>query len=106
MQDPPSRDPCHGYAYFGVFADDTLVAYAGCLVAGEVMMIHMIFGHADHQGDGVVPLLISGITEVALQEYAQVRYLAYDKWFGASPTLRRFKRKLNFTPYRVRWVLA
>jgi len=106
IDDPPSRDRLHDYPYFGVLKDGKVVAYAGCLVAGEIMMIHAIYGHAAHHGDGVVPLLISGVAERALLDYPEVRYLAYDKWFGASPTLRRFKRKFNFAPHRVEWVLS
>jgi len=106
VNDPPSHSSYHDYAYFGVLKNGKVVAYAGCMVAGEVMMIHAIYGHASHHNDGVVPMLISGIAESALRDYPKVSYLAYDKWFGASQTLRRFKRKFNFTPHRVQWVLS
>lgn len=106
INDPPSRDMHHDYAYYGVLEGDTMVAYAGCFVAGEILMIHTIFGHADHQNNGVVPALINGIAHEIYQRYPTVRYYAYDKWFGASQTLRRFKRKFSFEPYRVHWSLS
>jgi len=105
INDPPSRDNCHDYVYFGVLKDDTVVAYAGCFVAGEILMIHTIFGHAEHQSNGVVPMLIDGIAAEIYRSYPAVRYYAYDKWFGASPNLRRFKQKFRFLPHRVHWRL-
>ena len=102
ISDPPSRNRLHDYPYFGVLKDGRVGAYAGCMVAGEIMMTR----HADHHADGVVPLRISGVAESALRDHPEVRYLAYDKWFGASTSLRRFKRKFNFTPHRVEWVLS
>lgn len=105
ISDPESSDPHHDYAYYGVFDGDTVVAYAGCFVAGEILMIHTIFGHAGYQSNGVVPMLIDGIVNDLYGRYPQVKYFAYDKWFGASPSLRRFKQKFGLEPYRVTWRL-
>jgi len=105
-RNPPSRSRTHDYPYFGVTKDGRLVAYAGVLVAGELAMIEHILGHAQHQADGVVPLLIAGIAGVLIAEYGDVKYFGYGTWFGAGTTLRRFKRKFGFRPYRVRWELG
>lgn len=103
--DPSSRTNMHDYPYFGVLQGGRLVAYAGCLVAGEALMIEQLFGHAEHQSDGVVPLLIVETARYALTHYPHVRYYIYERYFGAGETLRRFKRKFGFYPHRVTWVL-
>ena len=105
IMDPPSRTNIHDYPYFGVLRDDTLVAYAGCLVAGELLMIGTIFGHDRFKSDNVVPFLIAGMAEYALTNYPSVRYYAYDKYYGADVGLRRFKKKFGFLPHYVDWSL-
>ncbi len=104
--DPPTRNPTHDYPWFGILRDDKLVAYAGCLVAGEICSISHILGHAAHQSDGIVPMLIIDIAESMYRNHPQVRYYRYGNFFGASPTMRRFKKKMAFVPYRVDWVLG
>jgi hypothetical protein len=104
--DPPSRNKTHDYPYFGVLRENRLLAYAGCMVAGEVCTINTILGHSDHQQDGIVPMLIVGIANTLYDEYAKVRFYMYDTFFGAGETLRRFKAKFDFRPHRVHWVLG
>lgn len=101
--DPPSRNATHDYAYFGVLKDGVLVAYAGCMIAGEVCMIEQIFGHAEHQPNGVVPLLLFGIVDHLLANHKTVKYFGYGTYFGAGETLKRFKRKFGFRPHIVDW---
>jgi len=104
--DPPSHSPLHDYPYFGVFHGDRLVAYSGCLVAGEVCLIEHILGHAAWLERNVVPLLIVETARHLYEHHPRVRFYAYDTYFGASDSLRRFKRKFGFLPHRVRWVLG
>lgn len=104
--DPASRNPLHDYAYFGVFREGKLVAYAGCLISGELCMINHILGHADFFELGVVPFLIVDLTRYLREHHPTVRYYSYGTYFGASESLRRFKRKFLFMPHRVRWVLG
>lgn len=104
--DPQSRDTAHAYPYFGVTKDGKLCAYAACLVSGELCMITHIYGHAEHQQNGVVPLLITGIAGAILRGHPLVRYYCYGSYFGAGESLRRFKRKFLFMPHRVRWELG
>lgn len=101
--DPPSNNPTHGYPYFGIFKDNTLVAYASCLIAGEMCAIETIYGHDEHQANGVVPLLLVNIADELIAHHPQVLYYVYDTYFGASETMRRFKRKFLFHPHRVTW---
>ena len=68
-------------------------------------MIEHIYGHAAYQSDGIVPLLLVGMGEYVRAHYPTVMYYGYGSYFGASETLRRFKRKFCFQPYRVKWLL-
>ena len=106
VTDPPSSRHYHDYVYVGVLQKDELRAYAACMVAGEVIAITNIYGHHAYQSDGIVPLMIYEIVRLARSAYPQVEYCMYDKYFGASTTLRRFKMKFGFEPHRVVWVLG
>ncbi|MCX7590746.1 MAG: hypothetical protein N2255_03875 [Kiritimatiellae bacterium] len=103
---PPSKSDVHDYPYFGILRDSRLVAYAGCLVAGEACILEQIFGHAAYETDGVVPLLIISIVGYVLEHHPKVRYYIFDTFLGATPSMRRFKRKFGFRPHRVKWVLG
>lgn len=103
---PASNTSLHDYPYVGIVRDGTLYAFAGCLVAGDLCSIQTIYGHADFQGDGVVPMLIIGIAQHIFQQYPDVKFYAYGTYFGASETMRRFKRKFGFLPHRVQWRLG
>lgn len=104
--DPPTLSNRHDYPYFGVFRDGRLYAYASCLVAGELCAIQTIYGHADHQDDAIVPMLLIGLAECAIRDYPHVKYYAYGSYYGASPTMKRFKRKFGFMPHVVHWKLG
>lgn len=102
---PVSQSSIHDYPYFGVFKDGQLVAYGGGMVAGEVFCLEHIFGHAAYHADGVVPMLIIGVAEYLYQEHSKVRYYLYGTFYGAGPSLQRFKKKFKFLPHKVTWVL-
>lgn len=106
INDPISKSGCHDYPYFGVFdKNGKMVAYAGCFLAGEVIELSHFYGHAEHQKNGVVPLLITSIAQYTLENHPQVRVFMYGGYIGASATLRRFKKKFQFLPYKVNWSL-
>jgi len=105
ISDPPSLNRFHDYPYFGIFKDNRLVAYAGCLVAGELCNLNDIYGHADFHTDGVVPMLIIEIAKYLMDTHPEVKYYSYGMYFGAGTTMRRFKRKFLFCPHRVSWGL-
>jgi hypothetical protein len=105
IQNPISQTLYHDYPYFGIFKRDQLVAYAACLIAGEYCCFHDLFGHATYLDSGVVPMLIIEIARTILSQYPIVRYYGYGTYFGATPSLRRFKRKFGFKPYQVNWIL-
>lgn len=103
INNPISSGEYHDYAYFGVLQNGELVAYAGCLIAGEMLLLATIFGHDQYKSDGIVPYLISSIAEYKYGHYPHVKYYVYDKYYGASVNLRRFKRKFRFEPHTVNW---
>lgn len=106
VNNPEPKHRAHGYPAFGVFnAEGALRAYATCHIAGEICMLEDIYGDARHQSDGYVPLLYLSIGEYLLTHHPEVKYFSYGTYFGASKTLRRFKRKFRFLPYRVTWHL-
>lgn len=105
ITNPPSRTPFHAYPYCGVFLEDKLVAYASLFVAGELATIETIFGHADHHHAGIVPMMMVGMSQIIYEHHPSVRYFVYGTYFGASPKLRRFKKKFRFFPHRVLWKL-
>jgi hypothetical protein len=104
--DPPTRTTVHDYPYFGVLQGDKLVAYSGCFVCGEIFMIEQLYGHAAHHADGVVPLLLTEMARYAMTHYPRVKFYANEMYFGAGETMRRFKRKFCFEPYKVTWLLG
>ncbi len=106
IDNPPSRSALHDYPYFGIVRDGRLYAYASCLVAGDLCSIETIYGHAEYQADGIVPMLIIAIAEHVIQRHPDVSCYSYGTYFGATETMRRFKRKFGFIPHRVRWVLG
>lgn len=105
-KDPIPKNNTHGYPYFGVFDNENkLVAYAGCFLAGEVIELSHFYGHAEHQKNGVVPLLITSIADYVIAKHPEVKVFLYGGYVGASPTLRRFKKKFQFMPHQVKWIL-
>lgn len=104
---PPSTDPAHDYPFYGVFDEQgALRAYAGCFVCGEICMIETIYGHAEFQNAGVVPMLVIEIARALIEERKGVKFYAYGTYYGAGESMQRFKRKLGFNPVRVRWKLG
>jgi hypothetical protein len=105
IENPPSQTAFQDYPYFGVFKHQTLVAYGACLVSGELCSVHDLFGHAQFLEDGIVPMTLIDIAREIYTAYPTVKYYGYGTYFGASESLRRFKRKFLFHPYRVTWKL-
>ena len=91
--DPPSLTNIHDYPYFGVFYDNKMVGYMGCLVAGEFGGIQQIYGHSKFLTLGVVPQLFIGFAEELYKNYPNVKYMTYGNYFGAGESMQRFKRK-------------
>lgn len=103
--DPASNTNVHDYPYFGVLREGKLFAYASCMVSGEICMLATIYGHADCVSDGIVPMLIIGIAEYIYGHYPYVKYYSYGNYFGATESMRRFKRKFAYLPHQVHWYI-
>ncbi|MEW6995110.1 hypothetical protein AADZ84_12685 [Colwelliaceae bacterium MEBiC 14330] len=91
----------HDYPYFGIFTEDHLVAYAGCLVAEELLLLLTVFVHEQYNSDCIVPYLITSIADYKYQNYSDVKYFLYGNYYGASPSLSRFKKRHRFNPHSI-----
>lgn len=106
VNNPITQTNTHDYPYFGIFnAEKKLVAYAGCMVAGDILMVQHIYGHHEFQSFGVVPCLLISIAENALESYPNVKFYNYGTFYGAQAGMQRFKKKFRFLPHRVTWTL-
>jgi len=106
VTDPPSKTTYHDYPYYGVFKDEKVLAYAACLIAGELCEVQNIYGHVQYQNDGLVPMLFIDIARELLNSFPAVKYYSYGTFYGAGETMRRFKQKFLFDPYHVTWKLS
>ncbi len=104
ISDPVSLKNSHDYPYFAVLKNGRVVAYAGCLVAGDMLLLATMYGHALHHSNAVVPLLITGIAEYTYSHSPKVKYYVYDTYYGARKDMRRFKKKFGFKPCVVNWI--
>ena len=104
---PPSRDEAHDYPFFGVLKNESLFSpMAVALCADEFCMLEHVYGHAERQPDGVVPMLIVGIAEHLIRYRPLVKYFCYGTYFGASRRCGASKRKFLFEPHHVCWKLG
>lgn len=103
INDPVSLTNMHDYPYYGVFFNDRLVGYMGCLVSGEYGGIQQIYGHAGHLQLGIVPQLVIGFADAINKNFPHVRYMSYGNFFGAGETMQRFKKKFLLFPHNVEW---
>jgi hypothetical protein len=94
------------WLYLGVKnAQGRLVAYVDIHCVGEVACVVPILGHSAFLKDGIMYLLLAESIRVLMEE-TSVRYFMYDMYFGGSPGLRFFKRRIGFQPFRVRWEIT
>lgn len=103
---PKTKTHYHDYPYYGVLNEDgKLVAYAGCLVTGEMAAVEHVYGHAEFQNFGIVPMLYIAMAKQLKEDYPSIRFYSYGTFLGASDTLKRFKKKFQFKPHKVNWIL-
>jgi hypothetical protein len=80
-----SWSPIATSAYMALASADELVAYKN--------------------RDGVMYLMLTGIVCQLIEE-SGIDYFMYDSFLDAKAGQRKFKRRLGFRPYRVRYDLA
>jgi len=96
------------YRYFGVVnKDGVLVAYCNIGFYGEFALISSLLGHKEYLNDGIMYLMMVEVNKIVLENYKKngCKYIMYDTFFGASNGLKKFKQKLGYKPYRVKWKL-
>ena len=51
-------------------------------------------------------LMMIELNKIMFEEYKLkgYKYIMYDTFFGASEGLKKFKEKLGYKPYKVRWI--
>lgn len=84
-------------------------AYALTPLVGDVVVLSVILGHADHLRSGAMYLLVAGIVRTAIAQRrrdGRPAWVLYDTFWGASSGLAEFKTRLGFRPYTVDWVWA
>ncbi len=111
LQKQTQFDNQSNYKYFGVLDDNgKLVSYCDIGFYGEFCMINTLLGHKEHLNNGVMYLMITSLISYLYKNELTIhtgglRYVVYDTFFGASNGLKKFKTKLGFEPYRVKWKL-
>lgn len=98
----PDR-PSH--LYYGVFFEEKLIAYLWLQVAGELVLVNRILGHANHLRNGIMYLLLTSAVAQVYDHLPGVRFMMYDTFPGATAGLRLFKKRLGFKSYKVTWTL-
>jgi len=95
------------YRYFGVIDNGgKLVAYCDIGFYGEFALVSKLLGHNSHLNNGVMYHMLIALNRLIFEEYRQkgYRYIMYDTYYGASDGLKRFKRKLGYRAYKVKWL--
>jgi hypothetical protein len=100
-------DPFDGHEKcrcFGAFdADGRLVAYCNVGLYGNFASADELAAYKNR--DGVLYLMLTGIVCQMIEE-GGIDYFMYDSFLEAKAGQRKFKRRLGFRPYRVRYDLV
>ncbi len=94
------------YKYFGVVDGDGVLRSYCCIgFYGEFVLVSTLLGHKRYLNDGVMYLMLMELTKLIFQNFVSkgYKYIMYDTFFGALDGLKKFKEKLGYKPYRVKW---
>jgi len=95
------------YKYFGVVnGGGKLLSYCNIGFYGEFAVVVTLLGHKQYLNDGIMYLMMIELNKIMFEEYKLkgYKYIMYDTFFGASEGLKKFKEKLGYKPYKVRWI--
>ena len=95
------------YRYFGIVdGDGILRSYCYIGFYGEFALVSTLLGHKRYLNDGIMYLMLIELSKLIFQEFASkgYKYIMYDTFFGALDGLKKFKKKLGYKPYRVKWI--
>jgi len=102
LSDPfGTHERCRCYGAFD--ANGRLVAYCNVGLYGNFASADELAAYKNR--DGVLYLMLMGIVCELIEEHG-IDYFMYDSFLGAKAGQRKFKRRLGFRPYRVRYELA
>ena len=102
--DQPFNSTCayHGDAFYGVFKEDRLVAYATIFFYGELGQVNHILGHKDHLNEGVMNLLVSSMVGSIIEQRPWVRAINYlYREHDVQTGIGLFKKSMGFHPENV-----
>ena len=93
----------HGEEFYGVFKENTLVAYATLLLYGQLAQVDHILGHKDHRNDGVMNLLVYEMVRSLRQKKPWVKAInyLYPDLVRNSGGIGLFKTSVGFEPMAV-----
>jgi len=94
------------YRYFGVIdKEGKLRSYCNIGFFGEFVLVNTLLGHKKFLNDGIMYLMMVELNKLIFNEYKAkgYKYIMYDTFFGASEGLKKFKIKLGYIPYKVKW---
>jgi len=97
----------NNYKYFGIVkGEENLVSYCNIGFFGEFAVVNSLLGHSNHLNNGVMYYMMVEFHKIMIEEYKDIgyRYIMYDTFYGGSVGLRKFKTKLGYSPYNVKWV--
>lgn len=95
------------YMYFGVVdSNDKLLAYCNIGFYGEFILVVTLLGHKKFLNDGIMYLMMVELNKLMFTNYKNsgYKYIMYDTFFGASDGLKKFKEKLGYKAYKVKWL--
>lgn len=95
------------YKYYGVIdKNKKLLAYCNIGFYGEFALVSTLLGHKKYLNDGIMYLMLIEFNKVLFEEYRDrgYNYIMYDTFFGASNGLKKFKSKLGYKAYKVKWL--
>lgn len=98
-----TRCPRHRTHTFGILKRDKLVAYMTLHRAGDLAMVSMILGHAEHFDAGIMFLLMQGAVENQAGLGGQFFYNLHS---SGQDGLRWAKERYGFRPADVEWSLS
>jgi hypothetical protein len=94
------------YKYFAILnKGGVVVAYCNIGFYGEFALVVTLLGHKKYLNDGVMYLMMIELNKLMFNEYKEkgYKYIMYDTFFGASDGLKKFKEKLGYKTYKVKW---
>ena len=95
------------YRYFGIIDEKGILrSYCNIGFYGEFTLVSSLLGDKNYLNDGIMYMMLIEFHKLMFQKYRDngYKYVMYDTFFGASDGLVKFKNKLGYKPYKVKWL--